>query len=64
MNMNREAETGQTRLRPGSDCKIKIDGPFDMGRGLPEAFWPRVLALWGYAATPPFFAVFRNRAVR
>ena len=37
MNMNREAETGQTRLRPGSDCKMKIDGPFDMGRGLPEA---------------------------
>jgi hypothetical protein len=48
-----EARTCQTR--PGKDRGTKIAGLHDTGRRLPEAGWRRVLALWGYAGTPPFF---------
>ena len=44
------------------------DGPstpvprsYDPALAPPETGWRRVLALWGYAGTPPFFAPFRGR---
>lgn len=66
MDTGREVKTGQTRpeLRLGSDRRIEVDGPLTTGQSLPEAFWPRVMALWGYAGSLPFFAAFRGRPVR
>ncbi len=64
MKANREAKMDQTRPRPGSDRRIEIAGLLDARRGLPEAGWHRMLALWGYSGTPPFFTAFRSRPVR
>lgn len=66
MDKSREVKPGQTRPGPrlGNDRRIRITGLLTTGQSLPEAFWPRVMALWGYAGTPPFFAAFRGRRLR
>jgi hypothetical protein len=64
VNANREAKIDQTWPQPASDRRIEIAGLLNVGRGLPEGGWRRMLALWGYSGTPPFFTAFRNRPVR
>jgi hypothetical protein len=64
MDTNREAKTDQTRPRPGSDRRMETPGVLGTGQRLPEAFWPRLMVLWRYSGTPPFFAAFRSRPVR
>ena len=65
MDTGSETKCGQPRPGPrprlDNDRGTEIAGLLTTGRNLPETFWPRLMALWGYAGTLPFFAAFRGR---